>query len=100
MAQDSGLTFAFDNPGQANTLTGTVGCYYDVVTVISRLAQREFAWPCCFVESAEDRLLLGRAGFLDEFNIAIRDGALVVSRPVSWRRWLSYHMTRVAADTL
>ena len=88
VARRIGLTFSMANRGEVNTLTGNAPCYYDVVEIVSELAGQSLSWPCCFVDSREDRIVLGRAGFLDEFEFTIRCGYLIVLRRLRWSQWL------------
>jgi hypothetical protein len=74
------IPYTTDYPGAVGTLGGTVACYYGLVTVRCHLTGREYRWPCGFTTGEGERLLLGRAGFLEEFAAAIVEGAFVVRR--------------------
>ena len=89
VARRIGLTFSMENRGEVNTLGGNAPCYYDVVEIVYDLAGRSLSWPCCFVDSREDRVVLGRAGFFDEFEFTIRRGYLIVSHRLPWTQWFT-----------
>jgi hypothetical protein len=93
MATGLGIDFRRDIEGKANTIKGSVRCYYDVVEVVSTLSGKVHRWPCCFVETGETRMLIGRAGFLEDFAISIRNNQLIVMYPVSFFRFLSGFFT-------
>jgi hypothetical protein len=93
MAAALGIDFSRDIEGKATTIKGSVRCYYDVVTVKSTLSGKVHRWPCCFVETTETRMLIGRAGFLADFAVSIRNGQLIVMYPVSLFRFLGDFFT-------
>ncbi len=74
------LPYTREFPGTAETQGGKIAGYYGWVTVWSHLAGKEFRWPCLFTAEERDRLLLGRAGFLNEFGVTLVDDQLVVFR--------------------
>ena len=89
------IPYPTDYPGAVGTLGGAAACYYGLVTVRCHLTRREYRWPCGFTTGEGGRLLLRRAGFLDEFAVAIVEGEFVVRRPgrlarllVRLRSWL------------
>jgi hypothetical protein len=94
-AQEEGIPFATNHPGISYGLVGAVAKYWDRVRL--RIAGREHEWPCDFVtspapppESQPPPLLtavLGRAGFLDEYAVALDNGYLILTRLGPLRRW-------------
>ena len=64
------IPYTTDYPGAVGTLGGAAACYYGFVTVRCHLTRREYRWPCGFTTGEGGRLLLGRAGFLDEFAVS------------------------------
>jgi hypothetical protein len=74
------IPYTTDYAGVVGTLGGAAACYYGFVTVRCHLTRREYRWPCGFTTGEGGRLLLGRAGFLDEFAVAIVEGEFVVRR--------------------
>jgi hypothetical protein len=94
VAQREGIPFSTDHPGTAYGLAGAVEKFRDRVRL--RIAGREHEWPCDFVAAPSpprDRPLLelspilGRAGFLDEYAVAIDSGYLIIRRLGPLRRW-------------
>jgi hypothetical protein len=77
-------------------LVGEATTYRDRIRLV--IAGREHDWPCDFVNPPAPRepglqpreLLpaLGRAGFLDEYAIAVDSGYLIITRLGPIRRWL------------
>jgi hypothetical protein len=91
-AQREGIPFATDHSGTAYGLTGAVEKFRDRVRL--QIAGREHEWPCDFVASPpgvrslpELSAVLGRAGFLDEYAVAIDSGYLILTRLGPLRRW-------------
>jgi hypothetical protein len=76
---------------------GSAGCYYDFVQVRSSLSGRTHRWVCAFTESVQSRLIVGRAGFLNDFATGVYGRQLVVSHVVSLGRFLKYHVARLRA---
>jgi hypothetical protein len=84
--------------GRQHTAIGLVGettAYRDRVRNV--IAGREHEWPCEFLSSPppgpgqqprELLPVLGRAGFLDEYAVAVDSGYLIVTRIGPVRRWL------------
>jgi hypothetical protein len=92
VARHEGIPYREDYPGTlGSTVGGSVRCYYDFVQVRSALSGRTHRWVCAFAENLQARLLIGRAGFQDDFAAAVRGHHLIVSRRVSWRRFLGHH---------
>lgn len=94
IARREGIPFETVHPGTAYGLTGAVTKYRDRIPL--RIEGREYEWPCDFVTSAsalpEGRsrsdlsAVLGRAGFLDEYAVALDSGFLILTRLGPWRR--------------
>lgn len=94
-AREEGIPFATNHPGISYGLTGTVEKFRDRMRL--RIAGREHEWPCDFVTSpstlpegsprSELLPVLGRAGFLDEYAVAIDSGFLILTRLGPLRRW-------------
>jgi hypothetical protein len=94
-AQEEGIPFATRHPGTAYGLVGAVSKFRDRVRL--RIAGREYEWPCDFVAAPspvpEGRVLpeitavLGRAGFLAEYAVAVDSGFLILTRLGPLRRW-------------
>jgi hypothetical protein len=95
IAQDEGIPFEMNRPGTAYGLTGAAETFRDRVCL--KIAGREYEWPCDFVtspaplpEGQSQPLLpavLGRAGFRDEYAVAVDDGFLILMRLGPLRRW-------------
>jgi len=96
LAERESIPFARTQPGSARGIAGRVTKYRGRLRVV--IAGREHDWPCDFTEPALDpetrqplrdlAPVLGRAGFLDEYAIAVDDGYLIVTRIGTIRRWL------------
>jgi hypothetical protein len=96
LAERERLSFARTRPGTARGISGKVVKYRDRVRVV--IAGREHDWPCDFTEPAIDPEskrpledlppILGRAGFLDEYAVALDSGYLIITRIGPIRRWL------------
>jgi hypothetical protein len=98
IARHHGIQYRQDFPGViSSSVGGRARCYYDFGQVRSSLSGRTHRWVCAFVESVQARLIVGRAGFLDDFAAAIRGHHLVVSCPVSLGRFLKHHAGRLRA---
>jgi hypothetical protein len=78
----------------ASVLTSSVGgrvsCYYDFVTIQSSLSGRQHQWPCAFAEGMQAPLVVGRAGFLDDFAPWIKDGHFFVGCRASLSRTVAH----------
>jgi hypothetical protein len=95
-ARDERIPFSQQNPKTAIGLVGETITYRGQVHVV--IAGQAHDWPCDFVEvpvrSEGSRLhpkllpVLGRAGFLDEYAIAVDSGYLIITRLGPVRRWL------------
>jgi hypothetical protein len=95
IAQAEGIPFTRNHPGTSYGLVGAVAKYRDRVRL--RIAGREYEWPCDFVTSPSPspergslpQLLpvLGRAGFLDEYVLALDSDFLILMRLGPLRRW-------------
>jgi hypothetical protein len=91
-AELEGVPFRRTRPGTATGLVGRAPQYRDVIHV--SVAGREYDWPCNFLTASgpvaasfrETLPVLGRAGFLDAFNLWVGDGSVVLTRRSSWRR--------------
>jgi hypothetical protein len=95
VARYAGIRYREDYPGTlGSSVGGSSRCYYDFVQVRSSLSGRTHRWVCAFAESVQSRLIIGRAGFLDDFATAIKGNHLVVSHPVSLSRFLKHHAVR------
>jgi hypothetical protein len=87
-ARREGIPFSETQEHAVIGLVGETTAYRDRVRII--IAGREHDWPCEFVQSPAPReagqppgeLLpaLGRAGFLDEYAIAVDSGFLIITR--------------------
>jgi hypothetical protein len=96
LAEREAIPFSRRQEGTARGITGVVKKYRDRVRVV--IAGREHDWPCDFTEPALDpqtgQLLpelppvLGLAGFLQEYAIAVDTGDLIITRIGPVRRWL------------
>lgn len=95
-ARREAIPFSEARERTAVGLVGQTTTYRDRVRIV--IAGREHDWPCDFVNPPVPRqpgqqpreLLpaLGRAGFLDEYAIAVDSGYLIVTRIGPVRRWL------------
>jgi hypothetical protein len=96
LARRQGISFRQSVSGRARGIAGAIQTYRDNIRIL--IAGREHEWPCEFVEPARDdesgqslaELLpvLGRAGFLREYAIALDDGYLIITRLGPVRRLL------------
>jgi hypothetical protein len=88
-AEREGITFQRSVETAATGLVGRTTTFRDHLHVF--IAEREYDWPCNFVVAppgARDTLpVLGRAGFLAAFEIAIRDESLILVRRGSAVYW-------------
>jgi hypothetical protein len=94
IAHREGIPFSSAQPGTAYGLVGSVPKYRATVRVLIR--DVEYEWPCDFVAQpaarpagtgvAELSAVLGRAGFLDEFALAVDSGFLILTRLGPLRR--------------
>jgi hypothetical protein len=95
-AREEHIPFSQERERTAFGLVGEAIIYCDRVRVV--IAGREHDWPCHFVNTPPSRqpghqprelpAVLGRAGFLDEYAIAVDSGYLIVTRIGPFRRWL------------
>ncbi len=100
VARHEGIRYREDYPGTiASSVGGSVPCYYDFVQVRSSLSGRTHRWVCAFTESLQGRLVVGRAGFLNDFAAGVRGGRFVVSHPVAVGRFLTHHAARLRAPS-
>ncbi len=99
LARSHGIAFQQQTPGRVRGLVGATTRFRDRIHV--RIGDRDHSWPCDFVDvpaeaqqgaAAAHYGVLGRAGFLDEYAVAIDSGLLIITRlgPVRrlLRRWL------------
>jgi len=101
VARHVGIRFREDFTGtMSSSVGGNVRCYYDFVQVRSSLSGRTHRWVGAFAESLQAPLVVGRAGFLDDFATAIKGRHLVVSHPVSVSRFLKHHVTRLRSRAM
>jgi hypothetical protein len=95
VARHAGIRYREEYPETlGSSVGGSTRCFYDFVQVRSSLSGRTHRWVCAFAESLQARLLVGRAGFLDDFAVAVKGRHLVVSYPVSLSRFLKHHAAR------
>jgi hypothetical protein len=96
IAKQQGIAFQETVPSTAMGLVGTTKTYRDRITV--QIAGREHDWPCEFIDVPPEvgnvkelPPVLGRAGFLDEYAVAIDAGYVILTRlgPIrrTLRRW-------------
>lgn len=100
LAKREGIPFQQVQESSAGGLVGTARKYRDRLRVV--LGGKEHVWPCDFVDVAAGntlapnmpQALLGRAGFLDEYAVAIDAGFVIITRlgPIrrAWRRGLHW----------
>ncbi len=96
LAEREAIPFTKTAAGSARGIAGKVGKYRDRIHLV--IAGREHDWPCDFTEKAIDHEtlrplidlfpVLGRAGFLGEYAIAIDGDYLIITRIGPLRRWL------------
>jgi hypothetical protein len=91
-AQQVGINFSRSSPGIAGGLVGAVPKYRGTIQTL--IAGVRYEWPCDFLEtpsglSTASSLLpvLGRAGFLDAFDVCISGGFLTLARRNRFREW-------------
>jgi hypothetical protein len=95
-AQRESIPFSEAQERTSIGLVGQTTTYRDRIRLV--IAGREDDWPCEFVrlpapqepgrQSRELLPVLGRAGFLDEYAIAVDSGYLIITRIGPIRRWL------------
>jgi hypothetical protein len=92
LAEREGLPFSRQREGVVRGLVGASRVFRDRIRLV--LGGREHEWPCHFVKtdsSGGPRALswpvLGRAGSLDEYALAIDDGFAIITRLGMFRRW-------------
>lgn len=100
LAEKEAIPFTKIRPGTARGIAGKVAKYRDRIRVT--IAGQEHDWPCEFTEPALDpdtkqplqdlSPVLGRAGFLDEYAIAVDSGYLTVTRVGPVRRWIRWRL--------
>jgi hypothetical protein len=96
VANHVGIRYRVDYSGTvSSSVGGSARCYFDFVQVRSSLSGRTHRWVCAFAESLQARLLLGRAGFLDDFAAGVQGRQLIVRHPVSLSRFLKHHAARL-----
>jgi hypothetical protein len=96
VAEKEAIPFTKARAGTARGIAGKIAKYRDRIRVV--IAGREHDWPCDFTEPATDpesnrpledlAPVLGRAGFLKEYAIAVDSGYLIITRIGPIRRWL------------
>jgi hypothetical protein len=96
LAQHHGMGFQQQTSGQVRGLVGVTSRFRDRLLRV-RIGGREHHWPCDFVDvppqaqqgaTATPYGVLGRAGFLDEYAVAIDSGFLIITRLGPMRRLL------------
>ncbi len=95
-AESQAISFSREREGLARGIAGAVKKYRGRMRVV--IAGREHDWPCDFTEPAMDPQtkqplpdlspVLGRAGFLQEYAIAVDSDYLLITRIGPIRRWL------------
>jgi hypothetical protein len=96
VARHEGIRFRQDYPGTlSSSVGGNICCYFDFVQVRSSLSGKTHRWVCAFADSVQARLLVGRAGFLNDFATTVTSRHLVVSHAVSVSRFLKHHIARL-----
>jgi hypothetical protein len=108
VAEEKGLGFTREHAGSATGIVGTVRKYAGSLHV--RIAGMEYHWPCDFTErptAVEGRVgvtgqpltslspVLGRAGLLDDFAVAVDSDYLIVTRLGPMRRWWRRRWRRI-----
>jgi hypothetical protein len=94
-ARREGIPYSERHPGRSRGLAGSVPKFRDRIRL--QIAGREHDWPCDFVAepagaepgAAEANLtpVLGRAGLLQDYAVAIDHGYLILTRLGTFRRW-------------
>ncbi len=102
-AQEERIPFSEERQGHAIGLVGETTRYRDRIHVV--VAGREHDWPCDFVKVPVQRAtgrphpdllpVLGRAGFLAEYAIAVDSGYLTITRIGPIRRWLRVRLQQL-----
>jgi hypothetical protein len=101
-AELEGIPFSRARESTGFGLVGETIMYRDRVRVV--IAGREHDWPCHFIQapaarqaSPREELLpvLGRAGFLDEYAVAVDSGYLIITRLGPVRRLLRWGLHRL-----
>src|SRR5579885_2431588 len=94
-AQEEHIPFSQERECTAVGLVGETTMYRDRVRLV--IAGHEHDWPCHFINTPPPRepgqprelpAALGRAGFLDEYAVAVDSGYLIITRIGPIRRWL------------
>jgi hypothetical protein len=100
VGRHEGIRYSEEFPGTiSSSVGGSARCYFDFVQVRSSLSWRTHRWVCAFVESLQARLIVGSAGFLDDFAVAVNGHRLVVSHSASLSRFLNHHAARLRAHS-
>jgi hypothetical protein len=91
-ARSEAIPFSHAEQRTAIGLVGETAAYLDRVRLV--IAGREHDWPCHFIKTPPSRgreqplAALGRAGFLNEYAIAVDSDYLTLTRLGPFRRWL------------
>jgi hypothetical protein len=97
VARREDIAFGTDHPGSlASSVGGTAACFYGVVEVRSALSGRSPTWPCAFADSVPAPLVVGRAGFLEEFSATVGGHRFAVGYPAPLGRFLRQTFSRLA----
>jgi hypothetical protein len=67
-----------------------------MVEVRSALSGRSHTWPCALSDSVTAPLVVGRAGFLEEFSATVGGNRFVVGYPAPLGRFLRQTFSRLA----
>jgi hypothetical protein len=91
LARRHGILFSQSRSGFVGGLVGRTRRYHGTIRV--KVGRRWHRWPCYFIETPSDVgaetavSVLGRAGFLDDYEFWIDDQFLTISRRTLLRRW-------------
>ena len=103
VARREQIAFQQAQAGLVGGLVGATSRFRDRLRVV--IGGRQHEWPCDFIDvpppapgRRPDPLLdipvLGRAGFLDEYAVAIDSGYLILTRLGPLRRWFRQRLHR------
>ncbi len=90
LAQREGIAFDRSQPGTAAGLVGRTRRYRATIRV--KIANHTHFWPCYFLETPADVgaaaiSVLGRAGFLEDYDFCVDDQFLTLTKRTSFWRW-------------
>jgi hypothetical protein len=99
MARSRGIPFSEGRQRTVGDLVGETITYVDRVRLV--IAGREHNWPCQFIrappsrDSRQSAPVLGRAGFLEEYDLSMDGKYVIVIRLGPFHRWTRSWVHRI-----